>query len=814
MPEYVQIAVAAPVPRPLTYAVPESLAGRCPPGARVLVPLGRRRVTGYVLGPGEPPSGVRTRAVKDVLDDEPLFPASMLALFRWISDYYLYPLGLVLKEALPGGVNTTETLEVDLTDAGRDVLSDSGSKLRPAEMEVLRYLAETGPSKAADVEAACPLASRSTLGTLEGKGLVSLNRVVRKGRVRPRKEKWVRAHMIGEVPKKRVSAKDRVLHLISTHYEMSMAELRTLVPSASRAVRDLAGAGRVRVYEREVYRDPFGEEIQPDDPEAVVLTEEQQEAVDAVVGALDGGFSAFLLDGVTGSGKTEVYMRCVARAMEQGRNSLVLVPEIALISQIERRFRARFGDSVALLHSGLSDGERLDQWMRVRRGEARVAIGARSAVFAPFDDLGLVIVDEEHDDSYKQDSHLRYNGRDVAVVRAKLAGATAVLGSATPSIQATHNALIGKFTRIVLSRRVQDRPHPEIKVVDLSRASTGKARGPFMTDALVDEMAATLDRGEQVLLFLNRRGYANFPMCGACGNTLACDHCDISLTVHKGEGTYRCHYCGLEHDAVLGCTFCGSRDIRHVGVGTEKIETFVKKQFPKARVARMDRDTTMRKGDLVRILKGLRERSVDILIGTQMVTKGHDFPNITLVGVLCADLSLGFPDYRAGERTFQILAQVAGRAGRGDRPGIVYLQTYNPGHFCISTAKTQDYATFYDREIAYRRELGYPPYSRLAQVRFTGQDPDLTEEHANAVGEWMRRALERGPDAAAHIRVLGPVASPLARIADRYRWQILVKGMSTPVLRDYLARLSAALDGELKKGKVNVVLDVDPINML
>ena len=545
-----------------------------------------------------------------------------------------------------------------------------------------------------------------------------------------------------------------------------------------------------------------------------MLTAEQNAVVAAVSHGLAGGFQTYLLYGITGSGKTEVYMRAVAAALDRGHQALVLVPEIALISQTERLFRARFGDCIALLHSGLSEGERFDQWMRILRREAKVAIGARSAIFAPFDRLGLIIVDEEHDDSYKQESKLRYHARDLAVVRAKLEDALALLGSATPSVQSYYNVQAKKFHGLNLWKRIEDRVLPEVTVVDLRETEGSRRYKPFMTKELREAIAETLDRGEQALLFLNRRGYANWPTCTHCGAPVRCKNCDITMTVHQGANAFRCHYCGYSCAQTLGCQVCGNPKIKLLGLGTERVEADVKAIFPKARVARMDRDTTVRKGALLNILKDLREGAIDILIGTQMVAKGHDYPNITLVGIICADLSLNFPDFRAGERTFQLLAQVAGRAGRGRQPGRVILQTFHPGHFCVRTASDQDYKAFYEHEIGFRRDVQYPPFFRLVQILVAGKDGDQTARYAQNLGEICRALQRENKTYQKEIRLLGPVAAPLTRIKKQYRWQLLLKGEKVGPLHGLTRALRSMADRELRGQGVRMVVDVDPVDML
>jgi primosomal protein N' (replication factor Y) len=575
----------------------------------------------------------------------------------------------------------------------------------------------------------------------------------------------------------------------------------------------MAEDGFLSMVERRVYRDPFGDPIASDSG-GLTLTKDQRRVVETLLKGLGKGFQTYLLDGITGSGKTEVYMRAAAAALEKEQEALILVPEIGLISQMERRFRARFGECIALLHSGLSPGERFDQWMRILRKEAKVAIGARSAIFAPFENLGLIVVDEEHDDSYKQESKLRYHARDLAVVRAKLQGALALLGSATPSVGSYYNVHTGKFRGLNLSKRIEDRLLPEVTIVDLRDPQGRRRAKPFITKELEEGIAATLQRGEQTLLFLNRRGFANYPTCVLCGAPVSCKNCDITMTLHQEANALKCHYCGYTRAQVVGCRSCGSPKIKLLGLGTERVEAKVKEMFPKARVARMDRDTTARKGALVKILKDLRAGDIDILVGTQMVAKGHDYPNITLVGIICADLSLNFPDFRAGERTFQLLAQVAGRAGRGTRPGRVILQTYNPDHFCILTARDQDYKAFYDHEIRFRRTLQYPPFSRLIHILVAGKDKERTALYAQNLGKVCRTLQSENRTYRDHVKRLGPVAAPLPRLQKKYRWHILLKGLSPGPLHGLTRAMMDRAERGISRAGVKVVVDVDPIDML
>ncbi|MFP4040003.1 MAG: replication restart helicase PriA [Desulfosudaceae bacterium] len=675
---YIEVAVTLPVHKTYTYRVPEALAPDTSIGKRVTVPFGRRSVTGYVLGPASPEDPGAIKPITNVLDETPLFPASMTDFFRWIAAYYLYPPGEAIKSALPAGSAVTGT----------------------------------------------------SFGVARRSG-----------------------------------------------------------------------------------RDSIGEIIEPDTPPA--LTADQENIVTDVVDRMGRGFFSCLLEGVTGSGKTEVYLRIARAALQADLTALVLVPEIALISQAERRFKARFGEQIVVLHSGLTRKERQLQWMRIARNQVRLAIGTRSAIFAPFESLGVIIVDEEHDGSYKQDGSLRYHARDLALLRAKLSDCIVMLGSATPSLQSLYNARSGKLSKIYrLNTRINSAPLPAIDIVDLRESGSRRGPGGFISERLYNAIRETLAEGNQALLFLNRRGYASFPVCAACGQSIKCRYCDITMTLHRGVNAYRCHFCGYTRPAKSGCDQCGSASVKQLGLGTEKVEETVRGLFPEAAVDRLDRDTTTRKGSIARILKDIRNRRTDILIGTQMVAKGHDFPGITLIGIICADLSLNFPDFRAGEMTFQLLAQVAGRAGRGSSPGRVIMQTYNPDHFSVSAATRHDVSEFYEREIEFRRQLVYPPYARLIHLRISGKDQDKTGRRAREVGQLCASLKAGDPGRYGSISVLGPVESPVHKLAGRFRWQILLKSVATVALKEYTGRLLAENATRIKRGGIRLVVDVDPYMMM
>ncbi len=811
---YIEVAVTLPVFDTYTYHVPEALSALAAIGKRVLVPFQQRRVTGFVIGEGVSVQHVKIKTILDVLDDAPLFTPSMVPFFKWAADYYLHPVGNVIKSALPGGLNIYDLSMLTLTRKGIRCLKRG--QVDALEKSILDTLTPGRLSMKALNRRLGDIIPNALIHSMVHRGYIERQRVLNSAGTRPKMERYVTLSCTSSPPaisdRPLSQARQKIVGLLQERGEISVKELQRTVPTAPRLVRLMALDGGVTLSERRIYRDPLGAPIKPD--REPVLTQEQEKVVGAVLDAMGHGFSAYLLAGVTGSGKTEVYLRLAGEARRRGTTVLVLVPEIGLISQMVRRFRARFGDCVAVLHSGLSAGERYDQWVRIAEGHVSIAIGARSAIFAPFQKIGLIIVDEEHDTSYKQEHAFRYNARDMAVVRSKLAGAVVLLGSATPSIQSYHNVTIRKFTELSLTKRVAARELPVITVVDLCKCKDNRGIRRFISPELHLALKETLARRQQAILFLNRRGFASFPVCKACGEAIRCRNCHITLTLHQKDNAYRCHYCGFTRPFTSSCRCCGSTRIHLLGLGTEKLEAAIRTLFPDARVARMDRDTTTRKGAVVRVLKGLRDGTTDILVGTQMVTKGHDFPNITLVGIICADLSLNFPDFRAGERTFQLLAQASGRAGRGETPGRVILQTYSPDHFSVMSAKHQDFKAFYHTEIEFRKSLSYPPFSRMVMLRISGKDKEKTQQHAMAVGKAGQALKLETVVFSKNISIMGPIEAPLTKIANRYRWQILLKSPAAGPLHRFVNRLVHDYRFIGGAGHVKVDVDVDPFSML
>jgi len=809
---FLEVAVAAPIHQPLTYKLPDHLdPAELTPGQRLLVPLGNRLVTGYLLTTtGEPTTG-KLRAIADLLDPEPLFPAAMVPLFRWIADYYLHPIGEVIKAALPAGLTTESGRVVTLTEQGRTELA-AFAATAPGPLPWLATLLTKGQLPPATVRRLWRREERR-LRQWQTQGWLHIDTVLRTDATTTKHERCVRLLANTPRPEKLKPSEEKTLALLAAAPAGQWQPRRELTreyPSAGKALQGLADKGVVELADRQVYRDPFGDPA-PFFPEPDRLTGEQEAALAAILPTVAARrFAPFLLHGVTGSGKTEVYLHAAKAALTAGRSVLVLVPEIALAAQLEGHFVSRFGDRVALLHSGLTGGERYDQWQRLLRGEAQIAIGARSAIFAPLTDPGLIIVDEEHDGAYKQEEGLRYQGRDLAVLRASLQNAVVLLGSATPSVTSFHHARSGKYRLLRLAKRIEERPMPEVEIVDLRGVPTVSGRPPLFTNQLANGIRRTLAAGDQAIVFLNRRGFANCMLCQDCGHTVQCRHCQVTLTLHKSRQQLVCHYCGFTTTSKILCANCQSPKVIGVGFGTERLEEELTTLFPKARIARLDRDTTMKRSEFLATLRAVHRREVDILIGTQMITKGHHFPHVTLVGIVWADAGLGMPDYKAGERTFQLLCQVSGRAGRGDKPGRVIVQTHQPDHYSVLTARLHDYQSLYDAEVRLRGELHYPPFARLINLRLEGPDEEAVRGLATSLAEQAHHLSQGRPG----LEILGPVPAPLARLRGRYRWQLLLKGAETNPLRELCSRLLREQPRGGGTRAVKLTVDVDPENML
>jgi len=867
MPAYCEVALPVPLDRVFTYAVRE---GQLPQrGARVIAPFNKEKLIGVVTAlDAKAPVDFEARYVEAVLDDEPLLSDHLLALAEWMAQYYLAPLGEVLRGMLPLMAEVRRTVYYRITDLGRDVLARSLDGDAPGGLGKSPQKRASGAKAQGNLDAflarlkSCPdtskLSPQASRGNSKRKGKLSAEEQDMERRVLARlasgepvkvstlrtataatlpvlagltRKKWIAretaaverdarrmerfAVLIPEARLPALTAKQQAIlaELAACGNELPLAELRRKeLPSST--LQTLVRRGLVRIEERPAAFHLGG--LAPDGG-PFRLNEPQVEALAGVASAL-GGFQPFLLHGVTGSGKTAVYLAAMQRALDRGLSSILLVPEIGLTPQTVGLLDAAFGQKVALLHSALTPEERSDQWRRIRRGEAPIVVGTRSAIFAPVPNLGLILVDEEHDQSYKQEETPRYNARDVAVMRAKIEGAVVVMGSATPSLESWQNSALGRYKLIEMRDRVMDRPLPAVELIDMRREFQETGQEQLFSRALVEQTRAALDRGEQALILLNRRGYSFAVICRACGEKLECQNCAISLTHHKPSaedaGVARegqrleCHYCGYRRTVPARCPKCDSEHLYYLGAGSQQGEERLGEIFPGARIGRMDRDTVRGRGDLERLLTRLHSGEINLLVGTQMIAKGHDVHGVTLVGVVGCDHSLSMPDFRAAERVFQLMTQVSGRAGRGELPGRVVVQTYYPDHYAILAASNHDYAAFVERELKYRRWMHYPPFGVLANVLVQSAKLEEAAGWSAVLGKYLVQSQNAGG-----VRVLGPCTAPIARIKNVYRFHLILKSDSrqalNAALRGMLARADAA-----QIPRRNLIVDVDALRLM
>ena len=738
----IEIAIPLYLEKTFHYRVPERLQKEALTGRRALVPFGNRKLTGYILGDA-PESEITTlKDICEVLDSEPLWTAGELEFYRWVAAYYQHPLGEVIRTALPAGIN----IQTRKGSCGEQPTLTGGKSVRHEKFFL------PGPAT---------------------------------------------------TPSRQPSSKAlEILAVIREAGCISAADLRKRFGACTPQLKRLTELGLSAVEEREVYRDPFKNSIVKRDVPRLLHTH-QKAALDAISACLHlQQFTPFLLYGVTGSGKTEVYLQAITDALALGRNALVLVPEIALTPQLTGRFQARFGGGIAILHSGLSDGERYDEWRRIRRGLARIVIGARSAIFAPLDNIGIIIVDEEHEASFKQSDGLRYNARDMSLVRGRMERAAVVLGSATPLVTSIHAADQGRLTLLELPERVEGRPMPLVELVAM------KGSKDTISAVLSGCLTETYSQGRQAIVFLNRRGFATFLVCTDCGKPLTCPNCSVTLTYHRQRGESLCHYCDYAVPAPGTCPTCSGTTLSELGAGTERLEHDLKELLPLARILRMDSDTTSGKGSHERLLTRMNDGSADILVGTQMIAKGHDFPEVTLVGVVNAEASLGMPDFRAAERTFQLLSQVIGRAGRGENPGRVVVQALDTEHYAIQSAAEHDASGFYRQELEFRREAGYPPFTYLAAFAISGLAELTVSEQADITARLLGQFKA---ELRIRVEILGPAPSPIYRLRNRFRRQILLKAIN----RADLHRLLTAWRQRANiPSSIRISVDIDPIDMM
>jgi primosomal protein N' (replication factor Y) len=747
MPRYAEVAVPLHVFQTFTYRLNPEQSQAAKVGARLVVPLGRNVVTAYIVA---------------------------------------------LHDELPAHASLAET---DIKDA--ESLVDSDPVCSPEILQLARWVADYY---------ACPIGEVIKAALVPG---MTPKRRAGSTFVKPKLRRFVRLQASPNSEEQELTEpQQRVISTLESTGPMRLQEvLKTAAVSAS-TITSLEKKALVEVYVDAIRRDPLSETLGVTATEHTLTSAQASVLTEIEKQIHNGSYAAFLLHGVTGSGKTEIYMRAMNEALSLGRSSMMLVPEIALTPVFSRRLRARFGDQVAIFHSSLQKGERFDEWTRVKNGDARVVIGTRSAVFAPVKNLGLIVVDEEHESSYRQQESPYYNARDVAIVRAQKASATVVLGSATPSLESFHNARKGKYTHVSLPERIGARPMATAKIIDMRTVFARHGKPRVFSDEVLEAIRETRERGEQSIILLNRRGYSSFIMCRSCGETIQCPNCDVTLTYHRSERVIVCHYCNHREAVPRVCPSCGKKYIYYVGEGTEQLEEMLKLLFPSLRVARIDRDTTARRKVFEQSLADFSAGRIDTLVGTQMLAKGHDFPNVTLVGVVSVDAGLALPDFRSAERTFQLITQVAGRAGRGDRPGRVLIQTYHPYHYALRHACAQDYEGFYDEELRYRQNHSYPPFVALASFLVHG--PDLGRVRNDSLE--LRKQLD-AVNRERKCRILGPAPAPLSRLKGEHRFQILLKSRSRKTLREVAdAALKAAGDGGVNLRSVN--LEIDPVSIM
>lgn len=802
MNEFCDVSLPVPMDQAFTYRLPETLRHRAKRGCRLTVPFTGRKLTGVILEVHDRKPAYALREALRLVDEEPVLDEGLIRLGAWIGSYYCAPVGEVYRGMMPLSGETRKGKVYTLTDTGRDVARQLilGESETEPSLQLLRLL-ESRPLTENYIKTKFENAKR-LLTALEKKGFVEVEDVEADRDPLRASADRLRVELIrfpeGKFPK----PERELLSYLELHPgSHNLSELESMVKSASVSARALARKGHVSLRTEPVLRDS-GIPVIPK-----VLNEHQQKAFDLIsTGISANQFQAFLIQGVTGSGKTEVYLRAIDATLALGRNAMLLVPEIALTPAMAGQFFSRFGDRVAILHSAFNDSERAEQWRRIRAGKGGVVVGTRSGIFAPVQNLGLIIVDEEHDHSYKQAETPRYNGRDVAVMRAHQTGAVVVLGSATPSMETRYNAEKGKYTLIELPERIEQRPMPAVELIDMRLEFLETRKQATFSRRMLEALQQRIENKEQTMLILNRRGFSSFVACRACGERLQCVNCSVTLTFHRRDRRMLCHYCSYAEKVPSVCPKCQSEHIHFLGVGSEKVEDELHREFPEARIARLDRDTVTAKKKFESILSGFREGNYDILVGTQMIAKGHDIPNVTLACIVNADIGLGLPDFRAAERTFQLLTQSAGRAGRGSLPGIVLIQTINPDHYAIRYAAAQDYNGFYEKELQFRRAMRYPPFAALANILIRHEK----QEQALKMSAELGNLLEPAPEG---IKILGPAEAPVQRLHNEFRYQLLIKAANRKTLNEQLNRLRTYAM-EQKWSPTCLVIDVDPLTLL
>ncbi len=801
---YVNVALNIPADKLFTYEVPPNLRKDVEIGKRVFIPFGRRKRTGFIVAINVPCNLTKIKSVMELLDDEALFSKADLDFYQWIANYFIYPLGKTLAELIPAGSEKKDFLWIT------PVSLPVGILLSSAQESLLAFLRQY-PQGITLSNLSKTNSLKNISSAVRGLHLAGLLKIEEK----QNKQLALRSEKIAVLDESKIAgtkltAKQELLvEFLKTHDPMALNDLIKKAKTSMAVVNNLRNKKIISFTSAEKIRTASLHSVINSSERNITLNDEQKMALTEISRYLGKNvFTPILLHGVTGSGKTEVYLNAIEEALENGGTAIYLVPEIALTPQLISRIAGRFDEQkIAVLHSGIAESIRYDQWRQIKRGRINLVIGARSALFAPLPNLQLIIVDEEHDTSYKQDERLCYHARDLAVMKAKLAQAVIVLGSATPGVRTYFNAQTKKYYYLELTQRINNKPLPVVEIIDMKELKEKQGKAPILSPALISAIGETLEKNEQVLLFLNKRGFDTFLVCADCGYNFRCPNCAVSLKKHAAENIIKCHYCDYTQKAMPLCPSCKSGRILSYGVGTQKLEAEIEILFPKARIQRMDSDTTSRKGSQEKILQSLWRKDIDILLGTQMITKGHDFPFITLVGVIAADTSLNMPDFRAAERTFQLLTQVAGRGGRGDTAGKVIIQTFNPEHYALKHAQNHDYKSFYAEEIDFRQSLQYPPFGRIINLRLSSNKKETLVEQTNLIGEQARKISARFSNA---VEIIGPAESPLSKIRGRFRFQMLIKGQDTNILH----QIAQELLQKCTNSAVKITADVDPENFM
>ncbi|WP_338786640.1 primosomal protein N' [Metabacillus sp. FJAT-53654] len=803
--KYASVIVDVPAmqtDRAFDYKIPEEWQELVTPGMRVIVPFGPRKIQGFVIEIKNHSEFKRLKAISELLDLTPCLTSELIQLGQWLTEKTLCFKISAFQAMLPAAMKAKYEKALGLTT---DDVTELVEQLQPffknGNQVDLKELEQTVSLKMIQKE-------------IEQGHLEVIYKVKQKGnkktiKIIKRNESLLRlTELIKELPANAKKQIEIISYFTTNEInEIALQDLLIEANTSDASVKALISKGILKEEIKEVYRDPY-QDRHFEKTKRLILNNEQQQAITPLIKTINENVhDVFLMYGVTGSGKTEVYLQSIEEVLNNGKEAIVLVPEISLTPQMVHRFKGRFGSKVAVLHSGLSTGEKYDEWRKIQRKEVQLVVGARSAIFAPFENLGMIIIDEEHESSYKQEENPRYHARDVAIYRAKLHKCPVVLGSATPTLESFARSKKNVYKLLTLKERVNKRSMPQVDIIDMREELRSGNRSMFST-SLIEKLTERLEKGEQSVLFLNRRGYSSFVMCRDCGFVIQCPHCDISLTYHRHGQQLKCHYCGHEEQMPNVCPECQSEHIRFFGTGTQKVEEELVKVLPHSRIIRMDVDTTGRKGAHEKLLTRFGNKEADILLGTQMIAKGLDFPDVTLVGVLTADTMLHLPDFRASEKTFQLLTQVSGRAGRHELPGEVIIQTYTPEHYSIQLASQYDYDSFYNHEMQLRKNHAYPPYYYLALL--TVSHPEITKvvSVTEKIVQFLRRNVEN------ETKILGPVASPIPRIKDRYRYQCMVKYKREKNLHETLRKIIEHFQQEMSSNDLMIAIDLSPNTMM